>query len=264
MKTSAITTSLLSLCILFSSLTVTSAKDVKTKRDLTGFTKLFNGKDFTGWEQRGGKAIYTVEEGVVVGTTALKTPNSFMCTKKEYGNFILELDFKVDPAMNSGVQIRSHCFDKETKVIFVYTVDVPRTISVVTPKGTLGKTVIDKVSKTRTKKIPANRVHGYQVEIDPSDRAWTGGIYDESRRGWLNDLKDNKKAGKAFKQNEWNHFKIVANGDSIKTWINGVAAADLKDSMTAKGFIALQVHNTKSKTPLKVMWKNIYIKELAK
>jgi len=188
------------------------------------WVELFDGKTLNGWIQRGGKAIYKVEDGCVVGTTVAKTPNSFLCTEKNYSDFILELDFKVDKGLNSGVQIRSNSLQE----------------------------------------YKDGRVHGYQVEIDPSDRAWTGGIYDEGRRGWLNDLKDNEAARKAFKQGEWNHFRIEAVGPSIKTWLNGVAAADLTDTMTATGFIALQVHQNPSKPPLQVRWRNIRLQEIEK
>lgn len=194
---------------------------------------LFDGKTLNGWVQRGGKALYEVKDGVIVGTTVAGTPNSFLCTEKEYGDFELELELKVDPKLNSGIQIRSQSFDKETTVEWQ------------------GKTI----------KIPAKRVHGYQVEVDPSARAWSGGIYDEGRRGWLQDLKNKPEAQKAFKTNDWNHYRIVCQGDSIKTWVNGVPAADLKDSMTPKGFIALQVHGTKE-SGLKVMWRNIRLREL--
>ena len=111
----------------------------------------------------------------------------------------------------------------------------------------------------------AGTVYGYQVEIDPSARAYSGGVYDEARRGWLNDLKDNEAARKAFKQGDWNSFRIICKGDSIRTWINGVAAADFKDSMTAKGFIALQVHGVgkrKDRVGKQVRWRNIRIAEL--
>jgi hypothetical protein len=197
---------------------------------------LFNGKNLDGWEQHGGKAEYSVRDGAVVGKTVADTPNSFLCTKGRYGNFVLELEFKVAPGMNSGVQFRSEFFDQEKEVM----VD--------------GK----------PKKIPADRVHGYQFEIDPSDRAYTGGVYDEGRRGWLADLKNNEAARKAFKQGEWNQIRIECRGDSIKTWINGVAAADFKDSMTPKGLIALQVHGIgkKGKPGEEVMWRNIRITEL--
>ncbi len=216
--------SLAALALLLVAPTVVAAEE---------WTPLFDGKSLDGWEQKGGAAKYRIEGDEIVGTSVPNTSNSFMCTKKHYGDFILELDFKVHPKLNSGVQVRSQVFDE--------------------PKEVAGK------------KIPAGRVHGYQVEIDPSDRAWSGGIYDEGRRGWLNKLEDNEAARKAFKPGEWNTFRVECRGDSIKTWINGVPAADLKDDMTPEGLIALQVHGVGAETePREVRWRNIRIQELRK
>ncbi|MBP2834345.1 DUF1080 domain-containing protein, partial [Aquimarina sp. U1-2] len=106
------------------------------------------------------------------------TPNTFLSTDKIYGDFIFEIDFKVDSTMNSGIQIRSNTLPYYRDGI----------------------------------------VHGYQIEIDPSNRAWSGGIYDEKRRKWLHPLENNTKAQKAFKQNEWNHYRVEAIADTIKTW----------------------------------------------
>jgi Domain of Unknown Function (DUF1080) len=117
----------------------------------------------------------------------------------------------------------------------------------------------------KPRKFPADRVFGYQFEIDPSPRAFTGGVYDEARRGWLADLKNNEAARKAFMNEMWNSARIECRGDSIKTWINGVLAADLKDSMTREGLIALQVHGIGKKTEKageEVRWRNLRIKEL--
>jgi len=188
-----------------------------------GFVPLFDGKTLDGWKQLGGKADYKAEDGQIVGSSVPNTSNSFLCTEKHYADFILEYEFKVDPSLNSGVQVRSN--------------------SMADYKN--------------------GRVHGYQVEIDPSPRAWTAGIYDEGRRGWLNNLAKNEPARKAFKQNEWNKVRVEAIGDSIKTWLNDVPAADLKDSMTASGFIGLQVHGVGKRTePLEVRWRNLRIKEI--
>jgi len=200
------------------------------------FKPLFDGKSLAGWKQHGGQAKYTIENGEIVGTSVPKTQNSFLCTEKEYGDFILELEFKVHPELNSGVQIRSQVFAEEKEI------DV----------------------EGKKKKVPADRVHGYQVEIDPSDRAFSGAIYDEARRGrFLADLKDNEPARKAFKQGEWNKFRVECRGDSIKTWINDVPAVDLKDGVTPKGLIALQVHGVGNREePLQVRWRNIRIQEL--
>jgi hypothetical protein len=179
-------------------------------------------KDLTVWEQLNGTAPFKLEKGVVVGTTVLNSPNSFLCTKAKYGDFILEFDTWFDPQMNSGVQFRS-----ESKPDY-----------------------------------QNGRVHGYQVELDPSDRAWSGGIYDEARRGWLYSLDKNPEGKKALKVGGWNHYRIEAIGNSIRTWVNGVPCADLVDAMTPSGFIALQVHSIgkdESKVGLQVKWKKIRI-----
>ena len=197
------------------------------------FVSLFDGKTLDGWVQRGGEAKYKVEDGTIVGTSVQGTPNSFLCTKRDYGDFILELELKVDNELNSGIQIRSHMHDEPTKY--------------------------------KDKKIPAGRVHGYQVEIDPSDRSFSGGIYDEARRGWLYDLKGDKhKAARdAFQRGEWNKYRILADGNKFKTWINGVPVADLEDDVDASGFIALQVHSVPDDLAGKqVRWRNIRIREL--
>jgi hypothetical protein len=194
----------------------------------------FDGKTLDGWVQRGGKAEYKVEDGCIVGTTVVGTPNSFLCTKREYGDFVLELELKADARLNSGVQIRSLCFDSPTQF----------------------------QHGTQTIKIPAGRVHGYQIEVeDKPDRRWAGGIYEEGRRGWLQNLDGNKTAQDAFKFGEWNTYRIVCVGDSIKTWVNGVPAADLVDAATLKGFIALQVHSHKE-GGLQVRWRNIRLQDL--
>ncbi|MEO1012369.1 MAG: DUF1080 domain-containing protein [Bacteroidota bacterium] len=192
-----------------------------TPKDDTPWISLFDGKTLHDWTQLGGKAQYEIREGTIVGKTVHDTPNSFMTTNKRYDDFILELEYKVDSTMNSGVQIRSNSFPYYKN----------------------------------------GRVHGYQVEIDPSERAYSAGIYDEGRRGWLHTLADNPKARQAFKQNDWNHYRVEAIGDTLKTWINGVPASHLIDEMTASGFIALQVHSISKdkKAGTEIIWKNIKI-----
>lgn len=182
---------------------------------------LFNGKDFTGWKQLNGKAKYEIQNGEIVGTTVAGEPNSFMATAKDYGDFILELEYKVPQGMNSGIQFRS-------------------------------------LSKADYKE---GRVHGYQFEVDPSDRAWTGGIYDEARRDWLYTLEYNPAAKSAFRKEEWNKIRLECIGTSLRTWVNGVATAHVVDDVTLSGFIALQVHSIgKDDVPGKqIRWRNIRI-----
>lgn len=212
-----------------------------------GWKNLFNGKDFSGWTQKGGKAKYTIKDGSIIGHSVIKTPNSFMCTEKEYGDFILEYEFKVDPRLNSGVQIRSQCFDKP----HVY--------------EWKGKKI----------KVPAGRVHGYQIEIDPDvkrARMWSTGIFDEARRGWLfpgqlggNAKAFSKQGAECFKPEEWNHVRIEAIGSSIRTWLNGIPRASIMDDLTSSGLIGLQVHGIGNKKEIEgstVEWRNLRIKEI--
>lgn len=182
---------------------------------------LFNGKDLKGWVKKNGNAEYKIVNNTIVGVSQLNTPNSFLCTEQIYGDFVLELDVKVEAGLNSGIQIRS---------------------------------ISDHT-------IMAGKVHGYQVEIDPGDRAWSGGIFDEGRNGWLYPLSVNPKGQKAFKLGQWNKYHIEAIGNSLKTWINGIPCTNLLDSQTARGFIALQVHQIKREEQigLTVQWRNIRI-----
>lgn len=207
---------------------------------------LFNGKNLNGWIQRGGKAVYEVVDGTIVGTSVLKTPNSFLCTEMDFADFVLEYEFKVDARLNSGVQIRSQCFDEDIEVFW----------------------------EDKVKKIPAGRVHGYQVEIDPDmnrKRLWSAGIFEEATRGWLypgeggGDPKAFSEQGlKVFKPDEWNQVRIEAKGHSIKTFLNGELRADLNDSRVASGFIGLQVHGIgkKEQEGAQVAWRNLRIQDL--
>lgn len=206
-------------------------------------TPLFDGTSTDGWIQRGGKASYRVEDGCIVGRTVLKEPNSFLCPPKEYGDFILEYEYKVDPKLNSGVQIRSQCFDEETKVQHN------------------GKTI----------RVAPKRVHGYQIEIDNEPkraRFWAAGLYEEGCRGWIfpgfggGDGKAFTEQGaKVTKVEDWNKVRVECRGDSFKTWLNGELRVDAKDSRVAKGFIGFQVHGSKE-ADLQVRWRNIRIQEL--
>lgn len=216
--------------------------------------QLFNGKDLDGWVQRGGKAIYTVENGEIVGTAVVDTRNSFLCTKENYGDFILELEFKVDSRLNSGVQFRSECFDQSTVL-----------------KGPDGQPL--KNAKGEVKQVGANAVHGYQCEIDfatPKNRFWTAGIFEEWVRSWLypgalggDGNAFTEQGGKLTQLNEWNTMKIQAQGTVIKTWLNGEPRASIEDARTACGFIGLQVHQVKEDLAgAQVRFRNLRLQKL--
>jgi len=182
---------------------------------------LFENESFDGWTQLNGDAEYHIERDVITGTARMGTPNTFLATDQIYSDFILEFDVRVDPRLNSGVQIRSESRDDYRN----------------------------------------GRVHGYQVEIDPSDRGWSGGIYDEARRGWIYPLTKNEACSDAFQNGLWNSFRVEAVGHEIKTWVNGVQCANLYDSMTSEGFIALQVHSIsdEDQAGATVQWRDVRI-----
>ncbi|MCP4309737.1 MAG: DUF1080 domain-containing protein [Bacteroidetes bacterium] len=188
------------------------------------WVELFNGKNFKGWEKLDGNAEYRVENGEVIGTSKSGTPNSFMATRKIYGDFILEYEMKMDRGINSGVQFRSVALQPDGR----------------------------------------ERVNGYQVECDDTDtRPWAGGIFEEASRGWLYPMSYNLCVAKAKinKHGEWNKIRVEAVGSTIRTYINGVNFANLVDDVRKEGFIALQVHGIRdaSLDGREIAWRNIRI-----
>lgn len=181
---------------------------------------IFNEKDLRGWRPVGGKATYEVVDKMIVGSTVMNTPNTFLVSDARFTDFVLELDVWVDSTLNSGIQIRSNSYPDYNDGVF----------------------------------------HGYQVEIDPSPRAWSGGIYDESRRGWLQNPEGKPAAQHAFRNGVWNHYKIEARGPRLRTWINDIPVADLTDNMTLSGHIGLQVHaigGDSAKANKVVKWRHL-------
>ena len=171
---------------------------------------LFNGKDLSGWKAIAGKATFEVKDGVIEGTAVHGTGNTFLVSEEMYTDFILEVDLKINHiSSNSGIMARGQ-FD---------------------PAARNGEGL----------------VFGYQIEADPTPRAWSGGVYDEARRGWFYTLDLNPAAKSAFKMGEWNTYRIEAIGNTIKTWVNGQEVAYFVDDMDAKGFIGLQVHSIQKK-----------------
>ena len=205
-----------------------SSGSLYSQKNNDGWNELFDGKTLTGWKRLAGTAGYKVENGAIVGTTVVNSGNTFLVYDKEFSDFILQMDVKImDTTSNSGIQMRGH-YD---------------------PSGHQGKGL----------------VYGYQFEIDPSGRKWSGGIYDEGRRDWLYPVSLHAKAQNAFKTGVYNHIRMECIGNEIKTWINNIAVSYLVDTMDQKGFIALQVHGI-SKPEFageKVYWKNIKIKTTA-
>ena len=203
-----------------------------TAQERDGWTSLFDGKSIEGWTVKSGFAKYEVKDGTIHGITAEGSPNSFLVSKNEYGDFELEFEVKVHDSLNSGVQIRS---------------------------------ALKEIDKPNSH---GGRVNGPQVEIESSP-GQAGYIYGEATGlGWLSkEPQDKDHAHKHMKNGEWNQFRVVAKGARIQTWINGQAVADLTHEEIfkthPKGFIALQVHGIgKQAGPFDVAWRNLRIKPL--
>lgn len=182
---------------------------------------MFESNSLDGWHIMNGEASYEISDGIITGTTKYGTPNTFLATNDTFTDFILEFEVLVDSTINSGVQFRS-------------------------------------------KSLPEYRngvVHGYQCEIDPSPRAWSGGIYDEQRRGWLYDMEGNPIGKTAFKNGIWNKYHLEAIGPNLRVWVNEINTANLVDSMTNSGFIALQVHAIGDSLDAgkQIKWRNVRI-----
>jgi hypothetical protein len=206
------------LCLLIA-LAVLASGNVFAKNNQ--WTNLFNGKDLSGWKQLNGNAPFEFKNGELIGTSVSNQPNSFLVSEKQYGDFILEVEYFIDPYLNSGIQFRS--------------LSLPE--------------------------YQNGRVHGYQFELDPSSRAWSGGIYDEGRREWLYTLEYNTEAKSAFKPNAWNKARIECIGSRIRTFLNGIPTAYIIDDLTLQGFIAFQVHSIyrPEDEGKKIRWRNARI-----
>ena len=188
----------------------------------TGWKNLIQGKSLDSFDKRQGTAEYIFDGDQLTGISKMGSPSTYLCTKERYSEFIMEVEVKIDMGLNSGVQFRSNSIESFKK----------------------------------------GQVHGYQAEIDVSERKWSGGIFDQSRRGWIYPVTMNEKGQNAFQNGSWNKYRIEAVGNTIRTWVNGIQVTNLVDDMTAEGFIAFQVHsigNSKDRDGLKVHWKGAHI-----
>jgi len=186
------------LCLVF-------ACPLATAQD--GFVSLFNGKDLTGWSVKGGDAKYSVDDGCIVGTVNDPRRNTFLCSEKEYENFIFKAEFKYDQNFNSGIQFRSKARPEGDRQV----------------------------------------VYGYQCEMEPAGMTaaiydesrrnrWLNDVTDELQ----------EKTKKPYKDGDWNELEIQCVGPSIRTWLNGQPVTDIFDVMTERGFFGLQVHAAQS------------------
>ena len=201
------------------------------------WVELSEGSTLKDWTKVGGGATYVIEDGVITGTTG-PGKNTFL-TRGPYSDFILEFEVRCDPELNSGVQIRSHQYTKETP------------------------------QESKPNRMRENgEVYGYQCEITSKtnrENGCAGNFWDEGRRTrWLDTTVKAAEKQAVYKAGEWNAFRVVAQGSRIRSSVNGVPIADFEDDRDASGFIGLQVHSIKSGTgPFRVSWKKVRIRELA-
>lgn len=193
--------------------------------DLTnGFVSIFNGTDLSGWTPKGGECKFTANNGVLTGTCVAGSDSTYLCTERtDYTDFVFTCDMKWEVNGNSGVMFR---------------------LAVKSQKG---------------KEI----VYGPQAEMEGvrGDRGWSGGIYGQSCGGYFYPLwlKEHQQARAALKPTDWNRLTIMAKGNVVKTWVNGVPAAHWVDDGTyPKGAFGLQIHKGDEGT---VLWRNIRVKE---
>ncbi len=191
------------------------------------WTPLFNGKTLDGWTQRNGTAAYWVEDSAIVGQTTKGSPNSFLCTNRDYSDFELKFKVKVDSRLNSGVQIRSR-----------------------TRGGPRGRVNGPQV----------------EIEASGQRGAEAGYIYGEAAGGWMTPRKQ-LIPHTHFKDDQWNDYRVIASGANIKVWVNGTQVSNLthpeRYASHPRGFIGLQVHGIgKRDTKMQVRWRDISIREI--
>jgi hypothetical protein len=203
--------------------------------------RLFDGKTIEGWKAtKDTNTNWYVEDSALVGVVT--TTMYHIHSLERYRNFILELEFKLDSGVNSGVQFRSDYLKNDKKCNYVRGTDL----------------------KSVEKTFKAGEFAGYQVEIETTSRAWCGGLYEECGRGWMQPLNHDEPARNALKAGDWNHLRIRADGDHIQSWLNGAKATDFYDKQSAEGLIGFQVHdsNVKEIVGKKVRFKNIQLMKL--
>ncbi len=194
-------------------------------RDASGIAwrNLFDGKTLDGWSEAGDDAKFRIEDGVIIGTAVPSQVDSFLISDGDYENFELSIEFHGSVAFNSGIQVRS---------------------------------------QARGERQRPDQIFGYQVDIDPSDRRWTAGLIDQARRGWLHSLPFQPELRYPVEKDRWHELRVLADGPTIKTWLDGRPVAHIYDSMTRRGLIGLQVRNVSAPEPEEVRWRNVRIREI--
>ena len=204
--------------------------------------EIFNGKDLTGW--KGNTELWSVEDGCITGKTTAEKPlkfNTFLIWDAgKVSNFELEFDYKIGKEGNSGIQYRSKVSNAEDFIVGGYQADIDASLQFAGINY-----------EERGRGILAQR--GQRVTIDKA-----GAKKEES-------IGDGKELGKAIKSEDWNHYKLVANGNKLSHMINGKLMSEVIDDQegkaAAEGVLAFQIHQG---PPMVIQFKNIKLTELKK
>ncbi len=208
------------------------------------FKDLFNGKDLKGWH--GDSSIWSVQDESIVGKTRADAPlkaNSFLIWEDgKVSDFVLELEYRAlagdesKPFANSGIQYRSRVMDEEKFIVGGYQADIDFDL-----------TYSGINYEERGRGILAQR--GQRVTIDAKGEKT------------LESIGDGVELGKKIKKSEWNHYRIVAQGNRLSHYINDTLMSeviDMQDGKAAKeGSLALQIHTG---PPMVVSFRNIRLK----
>jgi uncharacterized protein (TIGR03067 family) len=220
--------------------------------DEAGFKSLFNGKDLTGWEGR--PEHWSVSDGTITGRTTKEHPakgNNFLFWRPDGKNgtvsdFELRLSYKIvadnDKGFgNSGIQYRSRDFGNFVAGGYQADFEAGKTYS-----GILYEERMDGILAQRGQKTVVKTVDGKtKIEVTGS-------------------LGDSKEIQSHIKENDWNDYVVIAKGNHLQHFINGVQTIDVIDEREGKGakegVLALQLH---AGEPMTVQFKNIRIQDLS-
>lgn len=231
------------LCCTLSYLTIgllaLSTSSCTTGADGSKPVNLLSEELYPQWIQMGGKAKFELKNGVLIGMSVPNTQNTFLCPPERYADFELQFEVKCEPRLNSGVQIRSSNDLKDLNE------------------------KMPGANRERIKKIlgKEDRMFGPQVEIAANGNA--GGIWFEVGRGWIS--QPDAERGKTIYRNEdWNHYRVIASGPRIQVYVNGELITDVIDetSFMEEGFLGFQVHSVGYAEPSYVMWRNVTLKKI--
>jgi hypothetical protein len=200
--------------------------------------ELFNGKDLTGW--KGNPEVWSVKDGAITGTTTNEKPltyNTFLVWQDgKPANFELRAKYKM-VGNNSGIQYRSQVIDEEKFIVGGYQADIDASLQ------------FSGINyEERGRGILAERGQSVTINADKSKT--------------VVQFADAKELGKLIKNEDWNDYLVIARGNHLQHFINGVLMSEVIDEESDKaakdGVIALQAHVGPA---MVIQFKDLVLKE---